>query len=175
MAPLGRGAQHLVEDRVAEFEVAEPDGALVYLRASPPGLSPASGLPDLMEARVQAIEAHTRELANAVASTRVILALVERRLSELKEVEARIETLSADLGARERPARRSRVRAACPLSSRELEVLMGLSDGKVYKQIAQDMSLSVSTVRSHLHRTYAKLGVPDRAQAVLLASKHGWI
>ena len=52
---------------------------------------------------------------------------------------------------------------------------MALSDGKVYKQIAREMSLSVSTVRSHLHRAYTKLGVPDRAQAVLLATKRGWI
>ncbi|MDP9228806.1 MAG: HDOD domain-containing protein [Actinomycetota bacterium] len=63
----------------------------------------------------------------------------------------------------------------CPLSSRELEVLRRLAEGKVYKQIAQELELSASTVRSHLHNVYGKLGALDRAQAVLMATEHGWI
>jgi putative nucleotidyltransferase with HDIG domain len=63
----------------------------------------------------------------------------------------------------------------CPLSGRELEVLKRLAEGKVYKQIAHELDLSTSTVRTHLHNTYAKLGATDRAQAVLLATDRGWI
>ncbi|HEV7943220.1 MAG TPA: HDOD domain-containing protein [Solirubrobacteraceae bacterium] len=63
----------------------------------------------------------------------------------------------------------------CPLSTRELSMLRRLAEGKVYKQIAQDLDLSTSTVRSHLHSTYGKLGVSDRAQAVLLATQSGWL
>jgi putative nucleotidyltransferase with HDIG domain len=63
----------------------------------------------------------------------------------------------------------------CPLSAREIEVLRRLRDGKVYKQIALDLELSTSTVRTHLHNTYAKLGAVDRAQAVLIATQRGWI
>ncbi|MEA2368389.1 MAG: hypothetical protein QOH38_1107 [Thermoleophilaceae bacterium] len=63
----------------------------------------------------------------------------------------------------------------CPLSNRELDVLRHLAEGKVYKQIALDLSLSTSTVRTHLHNTYAKLGAVDRAQAVLLATQRGWL
>lgn len=70
---------------------------------------------------------------------------------------------------------RRRVSGPCPLSARELEVLQRLAEGKVYKQIAYEMSLSASTVRSHLHNVYGKLGALDRAQAVLMASEHGWI
>jgi putative nucleotidyltransferase with HDIG domain len=62
-----------------------------------------------------------------------------------------------------------------PLSVREMEVLRSLAEGKVYKQIAQDLTLSVSTVRTHLHNVYAKLGVIDRAQAVLTATDKGWL
>jgi len=63
----------------------------------------------------------------------------------------------------------------CPLSAREVEVLKRLGEGKVYKQIAQELGLSTSTVRTHLHNTYAKLGAVDRAQAVLMSTERGWI
>jgi HD-like signal output (HDOD) protein/DNA-binding CsgD family transcriptional regulator len=62
-----------------------------------------------------------------------------------------------------------------PLSVKEALVLRRLGEGKAYKQIASDLGLAVSTVRTHLHNTYAKLGVSDRAQAVLRASERGWI
>ncbi|MDX6699193.1 MAG: hypothetical protein QOE65_2590 [Solirubrobacteraceae bacterium] len=63
----------------------------------------------------------------------------------------------------------------CPLSAREQEVLKRLATGKVYKQIASELSLSTSTVRTHLHNIYGKLGAVDRAQAVLVATERGWI
>jgi putative nucleotidyltransferase with HDIG domain len=63
----------------------------------------------------------------------------------------------------------------CPLSDRELEVLKRLATGNVYKQIASELSLSTSTVRTHLHNIYGKLGAVDRAQAVLVATQRGWI
>jgi DNA-binding CsgD family transcriptional regulator/HD-like signal output (HDOD) protein len=63
----------------------------------------------------------------------------------------------------------------CPLSEREVRVLQRLADGDVYKQIARELAVSVSTVRSHLHNIYGKLGVLNRAQAVLLAAERGWI
>ena len=62
-----------------------------------------------------------------------------------------------------------------PLSGREVDALRGLAEGKVYKQIAQELSLSVSTVRTHLHNVYKKIGAVDRAQAVLIARDRGWI
>jgi putative nucleotidyltransferase with HDIG domain len=63
----------------------------------------------------------------------------------------------------------------CPLSGRETEVLRRLAEGKVYKQIALELSLSTSTVRTHLHNIYGKLGAVDRAQAVLMATERGWL
>jgi putative nucleotidyltransferase with HDIG domain len=62
-----------------------------------------------------------------------------------------------------------------PLSPRETTVLRILAQGKVYKVIADELGLSASTVRSHLHKAYDKLGVGDRAQAVLRATEMGWI
>src|SRR5215217_622390 len=63
----------------------------------------------------------------------------------------------------------------CPLSAREVEVLKRLAEGKVYKQIAAELQLSTSTVRTHLHNIYGKLGAVDRAQAVLIATERGWL
>ncbi|MGN6276204.1 MAG: HDOD domain-containing protein [Solirubrobacterales bacterium] len=69
----------------------------------------------------------------------------------------------------------TRISEPCPLSSRELDVLRHLSEGMVYKQIATEMHLSVSTIRTHLHNVYGKIGAVDRAQAVLMARDRGWI
>jgi putative nucleotidyltransferase with HDIG domain len=70
---------------------------------------------------------------------------------------------------------RPRSMEPCPLSARELEVLKRLAQGMVYKQIALELSLSTSTVRTHLHNIYGKLGAVDRAQAVLHATERGWL
>ncbi len=69
----------------------------------------------------------------------------------------------------------ARIAEPCPLSARELDVLRHLSEGMVYKQIAGEMQLSVSTIRTHLHNVYGKIGAVDRAQAVLAARDRGWI
>jgi putative nucleotidyltransferase with HDIG domain len=63
----------------------------------------------------------------------------------------------------------------CPMSPREIDVLRRLAKGMVYKQIASELGLSTSTVRTHLHNVYGKLGAMDRAQAVLMATERGWI
>jgi len=72
-------------------------------------------------------------------------------------------------------AQRQRMVDPCPLSGRELGVLERLAEGKVYKQIAHELTLSTSTVRTHLHNIYGKLGAVDRAQAVLIATERGWL
>jgi HD-like signal output (HDOD) protein/DNA-binding CsgD family transcriptional regulator len=73
------------------------------------------------------------------------------------------------------PTQRRRHVDPCPLSGRELGVLQRLAEGKVYKQIAHELTLSTSTVRTHLHNIYGKLGAVDRAQAVLIATERGWL
>jgi putative nucleotidyltransferase with HDIG domain len=73
------------------------------------------------------------------------------------------------------PTQRRRHVDPCPLSARELGVLQRLAEGKVYKQIAHELTLSTSTVRTHLHNIYGKLGAVDRAQAVLIATERGWL
>jgi LuxR family maltose regulon positive regulatory protein len=53
-----------------------------------------------------------------------------------------------------------------PLTERELEVLRLLADGLSNEEIAKTLVLTVSTIKSHAHNIYAKLGVRTRTQAI---------
>jgi len=52
------------------------------------------------------------------------------------------------------------------LSSRENEILQLLAKGLLYKEIADQLSISVSTVRQHIHHIYEKLHVQNRTEAI---------
>jgi LuxR family maltose regulon positive regulatory protein len=56
-----------------------------------------------------------------------------------------------------------------PLSERELEVLRLMATGLKYQEIAENLVISVNTVRHHTRNIYGKLGVSSRAQAVARA------
>ena len=52
------------------------------------------------------------------------------------------------------------------LSQRENEILQLLAKGLLYKEIADQLSISVSTVRQHIHHIYEKLHVQNRTEAI---------
>jgi DNA-binding NarL/FixJ family response regulator len=52
------------------------------------------------------------------------------------------------------------------LSTRENEILQLLTKGLLYKEIADKLSISVSTVRQHIHHIYEKLHVQNRTEAI---------
>lgn len=52
------------------------------------------------------------------------------------------------------------------LSDRENEILQLLSKGLLYKEIANGLSISVATVRQHIHHIYEKLHVQNRTEAI---------
>jgi LuxR family maltose regulon positive regulatory protein len=60
-----------------------------------------------------------------------------------------------------------------PLSERELEVLSLLAAGQMRREIAQELSVSVNTVKAHLKGIYGKLDVHDRRAAVAKARELG--
>ena len=63
----------------------------------------------------------------------------------------------------------------CPMSAREIDVLRRLAGAWSTSRSPRELGLSTSTVRTHLHNVYGKLGAMDRAQAVLIATERGWI
>ena len=56
-----------------------------------------------------------------------------------------------------------------PLSERELQVLRLVAAGLSNREIADQLIISLGTVKSHVHNIYGKLGVRNRAQAIARA------
>jgi DNA-binding CsgD family transcriptional regulator/pimeloyl-ACP methyl ester carboxylesterase len=59
------------------------------------------------------------------------------------------------------------------LSGREIEVLRLVAQGKSNQQIADELVISLNTVRRHVSNVFDKTGVANRAQAVIYARDHG--
>jgi DNA-binding NarL/FixJ family response regulator len=74
-------------------------------------------------------------------------------------------------GKRDKPAPGSK---PDELSRREMDVLELLVRGLSNKQIAKELFIDETTVKTHLHRIFEKLNVRDRTQAAILALQRGW-
>ena len=60
-----------------------------------------------------------------------------------------------------------------PLTDREIEVLRLLALGKTNRQVAKELLISLSTVKTHVQHLNIKLGVSDRTQAAVRAAELG--
>jgi DNA-binding NarL/FixJ family response regulator len=70
---------------------------------------------------------------------------------------------------------RTRAPQGEPLSPRELEVLGLVAEGMPNKAIARALSISESTVKTHLGHIFTRLGVDDRTAAVTVGLNRGII
>jgi DNA-binding NarL/FixJ family response regulator len=59
------------------------------------------------------------------------------------------------------------------LSTREMEILRELVDGATNQEIALHLSLSVSTVKNHIHKILSKLNLRNRQEAARIARLQG--
>lgn len=69
--------------------------------------------------------------------------------------------------------RRERADGSPELTAREAQVLRMIAEGLSAPEIGRQVHLSPTTVKSHLHTLYEKLGVSDRAAAVAEAMRRG--
>jgi DNA-binding NarL/FixJ family response regulator len=61
------------------------------------------------------------------------------------------------------------------LTRRELDVLRLIALGQTNRQIADTLTLTISTVKTHVEHVIAKLGVSDRTQAAVRAIELGLV
>jgi DNA-binding NarL/FixJ family response regulator len=102
------------------------------------------------------------ELARAVRAAKVGEAMLDPAAA------ARLVDAVAQ-GATPAPATRDR------LTRREQEVLELLASGRSNKRIAFELGISEKTVKAHVGRVLAKLGVSDRTEAAVLAVNEGLV
>lgn len=72
-----------------------------------------------------------------------------------------------------KPTQKNNLISDLGLSRRELEVVKELVEGKSNKEIADELFLSESTIKSHLSNIYSKLEVKNRVQAISKAKEAG--
>lgn len=94
---------------------------------------------------------------DALLAPQITRRLVERYAAE---AERTAESVPADLAA---------------LTPREREVLTLMGRGLSNTELAAELTLSEATVKSHVARIFAKLGLRDRAQAVVVAYETGLV
>ena len=61
------------------------------------------------------------------------------------------------------------------LTSREMEILLLITDGKSNQEIADELFIALKTVKTHVSNILSKLQVQDRTQAVIYAFKHSLV
>ena len=62
-----------------------------------------------------------------------------------------------------------------PLTTRETQILSYIANGNTNKQIATALQISEQTIKNHVSAILRKLNANDRAHAVVVAIRHGWI
>lgn len=175
-AATGEEAVALVQDTV-------PDIVLMDVRLGPgmDGLQAtreivALGLPTrVLMLTLHDMPAYVREALAAGAAGYVLkdTAIEDLRRAVTQVLDGQtavpLDLMNAALRAPERATRTVDTKAV--LTEREHEVLMLVSQGMTNKQIARTLTISPATVKAHVERIIAKLGVSDRTQAAVVATQ----
>jgi signal transduction histidine kinase/DNA-binding CsgD family transcriptional regulator len=100
----------------------------------------------------------------------------------LASMQERVRQAGGVLEIESRPGQGTTLKARFPLThssailtAREREVLHLLVDGLTNRAISERLSVSLETVKSHVHHIMQKMHVRDRTQAAVLATRQQWL
>lgn len=157
---------HHPDVTVIDSDLLPPDN-LAALRALPASL-PVGAVLVLTEAR----RSHVLEPMLAGPGSRVCLLAKEgpprRLVNAVRSAATGEAVVDPELVV-------SAIRANCPLTPRETQVLRVAAEGAPIKDIATRLALAPGTVRNHLSRIVDKVGARTRIEAVKMAQESGWI
>jgi two-component system, NarL family, response regulator LiaR len=118
-------------------------------------------------------EAGSHQLANAIRAVSEGVAWLDAGIAR-KVLQACVNNSSSAPQAVSNLAVRCRsTYNPSPLSQRELDVLLLVVEGKSNQEIADNLVLSVETVKTHMRHIMEKLAVSDRTQAAVKAMREG--
>lgn len=173
------------EEAIALVTTLVPDVVLMDVRLGPgiDGLEAtrriaALGLPSrVLMLSLHDMPAYVREALAAGAAGYV---LKDASITELRGAVSQVmagqsvmplNLINAALRQSEREVRPAD--ALNTLTPREREVLVQIAEGLTNKEIARQLSVSPATIKAHVERIIAKLGVSDRTQAAVLVARAG--
>ena len=125
------------------------------LRAGASGFLLKDALPDELLAGIRAVA-----LGDAVAAPALTRRLLDKFVRTTAAASSSVD--GADAGRR-----------LASLTEREREVLTALARGLTNTEIAEELVLSESTIKTHVSKVLAKIGARDRVHAVIIAYEAG--
>jgi DNA-binding NarL/FixJ family response regulator len=100
----------------------------------------------------------------------------------LQTMEERIRQIGGVLEIHSAPGAGTTLKARFPLTQssailteREREVLRLMVEGLTNRAISERLSISLETVKSHVHHIMQKMHVKDRTQAAVVATRQHWL
>ena len=166
------------QEAVKKFRLHRPDVTLMDLR-----MPDMNGTEAIAEIRREFPDARIIVLTTYTGDAQVLGALKAGARGYLLKADVHLELLevirSVHAGQKKIPhqiaAELAEHAGDDPLSPREIEVVRLIATGSSNKLIADQLSISEATAKTHVASILSKLGANDRAHAVAIATKRGII
>jgi len=165
-------------EAIEEFRLHRPDVTLMDIQM--PGLNGTEAINRIQnefpDARIIVLTTYTGDVQvlralKAGARAYILKGHVHRELLEtIRAVHAGKKRIPPDIAAQ-----LAEHAADDELTPREIDVLRLIASGNANKQIADQLSIGEATVKSHVTNILSKLGANDRAHAVTIGLKRGFI
>jgi len=113
------------------------------------------------------------ELASRIAGSRLVMTAGATAPGDAVEGVSAIEAFLAEVASRPSNSQDTGSPDSTGLSERELDVLRLLAAGRSNQQIADELVISLNTVRRHVSNIFDKTGAANRTEASVYARDHG--